>query len=571
MPENSTSLQTVPAVTDSVIAASAASINLLGDSTQQTLPESTPPVSDWKVGTFVGRYRLSSLLGRGGFGEVWRAYDNDLDLHVAIKLPRRRHQTDSKIAQFVSEARLAAALQDPGFVAIKDVGTYQGVPYIVSELIEGLTLQVLMQQRRYSPIEAARLVAKVARTLHLAHFASLVHRDIKPANIMLKADGSIVIMDFGLAASESDQLHEVNAVLGTYQYMSPEQAGGMSTQLDGRSDIYSLGVIFYELLTGRLPYLADTYETLRAQIQEKEARPLRAIDDTIAPELERICMKCLRKQVADRYAIATDLAVDLEQFCELPTPAAATDQRDSNGNSRSVSRREFAATGITAAAMAGAWYLWHTLTTNGIKESKPGVEIPLLATRYETIIWQPIPPDDLISHDREGHSLHVRSARNNWLLHTQKSGSGNFRARMRVDISNWVGAVGFAWGIHLDPDSFFQKQYKWTEIHIERACDMFPLELTLRRMSAVLEGTTYRQDHDDPIASCQFDVPTQNAPLEIEYQPYKVGVALGDRKHQFQLSDFDLIPDLEGFYGFSGRGSVVSIQQASLVHVPLKG
>src|SRR4029077_3862299 len=239
---------------------------------------------------------------------------------------RIAHPEDAEA--FLIEARILARLDHPNIVPVHDVGrTEDGLCFVVSKLIEGSDLAVRIAKARPSFRDSAELVATIADALHYAHTRGLVHRDIKPANILIDAAGKPCVADFGLALRDED-FGKGGGLAGTPSYMSPEQARGEGHLVDGRSDIFSWGVVFYELLTGRRPFRGDSLPQIIEQVTQAEARPPRQIDDTIPRELERICQKMLSKRASERYSTAKDVAEDLRLFLQttgrtvLPTAPA---------------------------------------------------------------------------------------------------------------------------------------------------------------------------------------------------------------------------------------------------------
>ncbi|MEK6259250.1 MAG: protein kinase [Planctomycetota bacterium] len=283
-----------------------------------TLPANDETVDQTTTGQpdilTLGRYTLRQRIARGGAGEVWEAYDPKLKRPVAIKMVRRDRRTPEQfVGGFLEEGQKLASLRHDGIVDVYDFGEHANKVYIVTELLSGGTLATQFGSSRPTFREAASLVIKVARAAHAAHLAGLVHRDIKPANIVLDAGGIPRLSDFGLAISQLNQQHESPALEGTVPYMSPEQSTGRS-QLVASSDIYSLGVVFYELLTGTVPHRgASIDETLR-KIQTESPLPPRALNPAVPLELEQICLKCLQKVPEDRFASAAELADALEAW-----------------------------------------------------------------------------------------------------------------------------------------------------------------------------------------------------------------------------------------------------------------
>ena len=266
---------------------------------------------DEPPGLTIGRYQILEQLGKGGFGLVYRAEDQLLKRQVAIKVLKRFRSAD-QVDLWLDEARVLAKLDHPAIVPIYDVGkTDSGGPYIVSKLIEGGTLEDRLRSGAWSIEDSVRVAKQLAQALDYLHSQGVIHRDVKPANILTTPDGNAVLADFGLAMPESAYGRGAHFV-GTPAYMSPEQARHEGHRVDGRSDIYSLGVVFYELLTGKRPFQVDDREQLLDCIRSVEVRPVRQIRPSVPRELERICMKALAKKISDRYSSALDIAEDLQ-------------------------------------------------------------------------------------------------------------------------------------------------------------------------------------------------------------------------------------------------------------------
>lgn len=305
-----------------------------------------------------GRYVLVREIGRGGVGEIWRAWDLELGRWVAVKLLRENSSEVARV-RFVREAQAAGRLRHPNLVTVFDAGEFQGRPFLVMELLEGQPLSSPMEPKR-----AAEVLARVARALEEAHRQGIVHRDLKPANILLDERRGPVILDFGLAhlMDSPEVLTRTGAVLGTPCYMAPEQVRGQPNLIGPRTDVYALGAILYELLSGRPPHDGQSSHEVFLRILEEEPERLRAPRD-----LWTICQKALEKDPARRYASARALAEDLERFVE-GRPIAARPPSVTYRVRKLVARHRgpvaFCVLVLSAGALAGYWIVSRRLEFN---------------------------------------------------------------------------------------------------------------------------------------------------------------------------------------------------------------
>jgi hypothetical protein len=323
----------------------------------------TPPLS-LSPGDRLGRYQIVSLLGVGGMGEVYHAHDPELHREIALKVLRRSSADPDDVTRFSREARAAGSLNHPNIVAVYDVGVEAGIPYVVSELLEGETLRARLDRGPLGFLKAADYGMQIADALGAAHAKSIWHRDVKPANAFITNDGRVKLLDFGIAKlgerqlqgtsdDPTDEISARQAVFGTVGYMSPEQVLGQPA--DHRSDIFALGAVLYEMFTHTRAFKRDsTVQTMTAVLQEEPTDPL-VLKPELSPVAAAIVRRCLEKNKEERFQSARDLAFDLRRLREqststkhLPAPPIVRQRRI---------WRAIAVAALAGAAVAAGWFL----------------------------------------------------------------------------------------------------------------------------------------------------------------------------------------------------------------------
>jgi len=289
----------------------------LGIEIEPRLKGPTHHFSPLDLPSTIWHYRVESEIAAGGMGVVYEAVDTRLGRRVALKMLRQVFfATEKERLRFQAEAELASQLDHPHIVPVHEVGEHDGQPYFTMKIVRGKSLADRPDEKSLPATEAAALMAKIARAVHHAHQRGVLHRDLKPANILLDASGEPWLTDFGLAKllDAVSELTLTQTLIGTPDYMSPEQAAGRKGEISTGSDVWALGVLFYQMLSGRLPFQGESHSEVFRHVEERDPRPPSSIIQRIDPDLETLCLRCLEKRPERRLSSAGEFADELERW-----------------------------------------------------------------------------------------------------------------------------------------------------------------------------------------------------------------------------------------------------------------
>ena len=426
----------------------------------------------------IGNYLVLDRLGRGGFGNVYLARDGQNDRLVAIKVPILH--SESAVEQFLKEARTAIQLEHPAIVKVFDWGREDdGTCYVVMEYINGQSLRDLMRSG-VSHARTASVIKQIATALHHAHSHNIYHRDVKPANILIGENGKPYLTDFGLAIREDERWKYTGGAAGTLPYMSREQVRGETEFVDGRSDIWSLGVVFYEMLTGERPFSGNTEAQLFLEIEGRDPRPPRVISQSIPVRLEKACLKCLEKNISDRYGSARELAAEL-----------------------SVNRGRRAAIGLGVLTLASCCIAF----ARSMYLGDPGV--PMFDREPEAVVRNITNPDNVwIPAPNEGR-FEVRSLADVSIAVFGATDQRELVLQTDLNIDGWRGYSGLMWGLHDTRPGKPNTEARCYAAVIGRSEATHPITVEIHRFDlVVIVGQSYIVGANGPLATSRIPEPS---------------------------------------------------------------
>lgn len=553
-----------------------------------------PPVKRHEI----GRYRVLGILGEGAFGTVYRAQDESLSREVAVKVPRiGGEEPASLVASLLQEAQAAAKVSHPNIVTVHDCGKLdQHDCFVVFEFIPGGHLGHELLDGPLTVQRSIELMIQIAEGVHHAHTSGLFHRDLKPANILIGPDERPKIADFGLAVLEDRQLDVRGEVTGTPSYMSPEQIRGESHILDGRSDIWSLGVILYEMLTGSRPFKGEDLDDLFERIQKDTVRPLRQIDDRIPKELESICRKCLRANPDQRYSTAGDLADDLRALttrsetgsksefeatasfkavsASAPTPEIV--QPEVFGDSRKPPNKNRRSAILILGPLItffSAAAFWGSELLDRFRDPPPIEVSASLETRPLIFAWErdKDTPPPLFDAQEQAFSIREATAGHLYAL-AGAHPTTPFEAKLAIDIDNdWMGWAGLIFAVRDSADSFPDKERLCFAVRFVKYRESVPPVIRVDEIPfSNTDGVEWQDALTAQIDQVEVSKPLKGkAVLHVVVRDKKLSIRFDDQHLNGQETWEPKLPSgreswsPEGSFGLgiTGKGNLVVISQ----------
>lgn len=541
------------------------------------------------AGSFLGRYRVDQLLGLGGFGEVWRGYDPDQNRVVAIKLARRdRVLPAGTLNSLEDEGKKAASLSHPGIVKVYDVGRLDDSFFLVSEFIDGETLSDVLKRGPITTERAVSIVIDIARALHHAHSKDMIHRDVKPGNILLRESGAAVLTDFGLALLEREIADQPNGLSGTFKFMSPEQALGDTIGIDFRTDIFSLGLVLYVMLSGRLPYPPADNATHLRYLTTRAPRPIRTIVQSCPKELDTICLRCLEMSPRDRFMTCLELADSLDAWLK----SNSSEQSDVAVpvTVKASSHRMIMVSGLTAVVMLSCFFFLSRPSQNYAPLHSENLFTPATATEAGSLVldenWAPLLNDEpqmVAWRDGDGRGLPefdellnkfaVRSDRTRWLVSCTDLEHRPFTIRTLISVDNWIGYGGVVWGLREDPNAFPENQLACLAVEYFRSDEAEPAKMVVREITLRQYGhNEIRIEQVRPIAELPIPIPDQEEvvlEVDVDTDNIRVRFNAADEWQPIDLLEKTVwLPNGRAAIGLTGKGRNVVFRSLSVRSLP---
>ena len=490
---------------------------------------------DFSPGDRISHFELAEKLGEGSYGAVWKAKDTDLDRWVAIKLPRRESVDEDRLLR---EAKAAASVPHPSIIEVFEICLDGDRPYIVTEFVDGTTLEEWLHEHEPSPAEVAAMVKRLAAAMHVAHGATVVHRDIKPTNILVDREGGLHIADFGIAKREdADATMTIDGqILGTPAYMPPEQARG--EKADRQADIYSLGAVLYRMLSGQAPFSGSAHAIMARVLSDE----LPELDKSVPEELRAICSKAMSKVRTDRYETADDMASDLQRFLDGERVVAKAPPLR-----KSTSGKKLLVVGLLAVVAAGLYFGLRGAVAEDDETPQPS-SLMMPVAEEPTVI---IPTKGITD-------LYVMPVFGYTCLHDPTKGDSHRKTNIKSDevalklragtryliVAASAGEAQFheVWrqvpSTGMEPGRFRHNSWTWREdgaVRLPEITLFASTDVREKQSMRLVSGGRAAVGHDDPriVGKAKYVFSGKNAAYTPWLNPYSLGAA------EVSVSDFE--------------------------------